>query len=154
MLVIEIQDLLLHCIVIGIVHVNLGFLTNDVPEFFDRAHQEVLGFVWDIQDILDPLSFIGVEVEVLFLEDRVLILLVWGLIRGKKLLEVGVPDLLSLLLNGQRSVLQDFIDELSEKLSLQLDQALCLQVFPLLPREVILLPPRVKVDLNEGRVDT
>jgi vacuolar-type H+-ATPase subunit I/STV1 len=62
LLVIEIKYLLLHCIVIGVVHVNLGLLTNDVPELFDRAHQEVLGFVWNVQDILDPLSFIGVEV--------------------------------------------------------------------------------------------
>jgi len=62
LLFIEIQDLLLHCIMIGVVHVNLGLLTNDVPVLFDRAHQEVLGFVWDIQDILDPFSFIGVEV--------------------------------------------------------------------------------------------
>jgi len=81
-------------------------------------------------------------------------LLIWGLIRGKQLLEIGVPDLLSLLLNGQRSVLQDFIDELSEELSLELDQALSLQVLPFLPIEVILLPPSVKVNLNEGRVDT
>jgi hypothetical protein len=81
-------------------------------------------------------------------------LLVWGLVRGKQLLEVGIPDLLSLLLNCQRRVFQDFIDELSEELSLQLDQALCLQVLPFLPIEVILLPPRVKVDLNVGRVNT
>jgi hypothetical protein len=49
---------------------------------------------------------------------------------------------------------QDFIDELPEELSLQLDQALCLQVFPLLPIEEVLLPPRVKVDLNVSRIDT
>jgi hypothetical protein len=81
-------------------------------------------------------------------------LLVWGLIRGKQLLEVCIPDLLSLLLDGLRTVLEDFIDELSKELSLQLDQALCLQVLPFLSIEIVFLSPRVKVDLNIGRVDT
>ena len=81
-------------------------------------------------------------------------MLVWSLIRRKQLLKICIPDLLSLLLNGQRGVIEDFIDELSEKLSLQLDQALCLQVFTFLAIEVVFLPPCVKIDLNIGRVDT
>ena len=81
-------------------------------------------------------------------------MLVWSLIRRKQLLEICIPDLLSLLLNGQRGVIEDFIDKLSEELSLQLDQALCFQVFTFLPIEVVFLPPCVKIDLNIGRVDT
>ena len=81
-------------------------------------------------------------------------MLVWSLVRGEQLLKVRIPDLLSLVLHCKRCMLEDFIDELPEELSLQLYQAFCFQVLPLLPIEVVFLPPRVEVDLNEGRVDT
>ena len=81
-------------------------------------------------------------------------MLVWSLLRGEQLLKVRIPDLLSLVLHCQRCMLEDFIDELPEELSLQLDETLCLQMLSLLPIEVVLLPPRVEVNLNEGRVDT
>jgi hypothetical protein len=61
-LVFEIQDLLLHSIVIGVVGINYWLLINDILKLFSLTYQKVKCMLRDIKDILNTLSLIRVEV--------------------------------------------------------------------------------------------
>jgi hypothetical protein len=61
-LVFEIQDLLFHSIVIGVVGINYWLLINDILKLFSLTYQKVKCMLRDVKNILNTLSLIRVEV--------------------------------------------------------------------------------------------